>query len=376
LKNIFSKTKGQTLIFKSEQYLYPEHVPARLPHRDEEIDSLVFCFNPVTKGGKPQNVFLYGPTGTGKTATARYVLNELEEYSDRARSIHINCFEQNTRHSILASITNFLGSPIPRRGTGTDEIYDSMRFVLKKSRFTPIIVLDEIDQMQGSNEASKLLYDLLRISEQEKARFGIILVSNDFSFTSRLDGRVKSSLMEENIEFNPYSPEQLKDILGERAEYAFVDGVIGKEAIAVAAAHAAKKGGDARVAIDALLKAGRAAERDNSGEVTVAYLRSAFKSIDSAPVQKIVESLNEEEKIILKIIVSKDSQKSGEVYKKYSQLSKKPLSERSFRSMIGKLSDSDLINAPLIGEGMRGKTRQLSIAVPKKEMEKHLTKID
>ena len=372
--NIFSKSAEVKELFKNESYLYPEHVPERLPHRDSEIDSLVFAFNPVLKGGKPQNVFLYGGTGTGKTATAKYVLKELEEFSDRAKSLYLNCFEQNTRHAVLASVANFLGSPIPRRGTGTDEIYDSMVFVLKKAGFTPIIVLDEIDQLHGASEASKLLYDLLRVSEKEKARFGLILISNDFSFTAKLDARVKSSLMEENIEFKQYTPEQLKDILRERAEYAFREGTLEKDVVSVAAAHAAKKGGDARIAIEALLKAGRIAERKNAEQVSLNHLRSAFESIDSAPVKKLVDSLNEEEKIVLKIIAGKDSQKSGEVYAAYCKKSKKPLTDRRFRDLVNKLSSLGLVNAPEIKEGMRGKTRQLSIAVPKKELEKQLDK--
>ncbi len=372
MSNIFSKKSAVKELFKNESYLYPEHVPERLPHRESEIDALAFAFTPVTKGKKPQNVFLYGNSGTGKTATAKYVLKELEEFSDRAKSLYINCFEQNTRHAILASITNFLGTPIPRRGTGTDEIYDSMVSALRKASFTPIIVLDEIDQIQTVSEASSLLYDLLRVSENEKARFGIILVSNDFSFTSKLDGRVKSSLMEESIEFKQYSPQQLKDILQERVQYAFVNEALEKEVVNVAAAHAAKKGGDARIAIEALLKAGRVAERENSSQVSIEHLRRAFESIDSAPVKKLVDSLNSNELQVLKIILGNDNQKSGDVYNAYFKKSKKPLTERSFRSIINNLAASGLITAPTINEGMRGKTRQLSIAVPKKELEKHL----
>ena len=36
---------GENRVLKNETFLYPEFVPERLPHRDKEIDELVFAFN-------------------------------------------------------------------------------------------------------------------------------------------------------------------------------------------------------------------------------------------------------------------------------------------------------------------------------------------
>ena len=72
-------------IFKDERFLYPEFVPERLPFRDKELSDLMFCFKPASLGRKPTNIFIYGKPGTGKTVTLKFVLNELEEYSDRVK---------------------------------------------------------------------------------------------------------------------------------------------------------------------------------------------------------------------------------------------------------------------------------------------------
>ncbi len=372
-RNIFDKAEGEDRIFKDERYLYPEFVPERLSHRDSEINSLVYAFNPVAKGGKPHNVFVTGTTGTGKTVSVKYVLNELEEYSDRAKKLYLNCFEYNSRHAILAAIANFLGAPLPRRGLATDEIYSKMLEAMKKVDFFPIIILDEIDQIMNATESSNLLYDLLRVIEYQRNRFGLAIISNDPAFTAKLDSRVKSSLAEETVVFNPYTPIQIKDILKERANYAFQRSALSEEVIPVAAAHAAKRGGDARVAIEALWKAGREAERENAEKVELKHLKKAFELVDSVSALKHVKELDNNEKAVLKIIAEFSPIASGEMYEKYCASEKEPLSQRRVSEFITNLEKRNLVSAALISMGNKGKTRQISLTTSKEAVLKELT---
>ena len=71
---------------------------------------------------------------------------------------------------MLSEVANFIGAVVPRRGLSTDEVYSKLLESAKRLQFTPIIILDEADQLavQGKEDASKLLYDLLRIIEYEK----------------------------------------------------------------------------------------------------------------------------------------------------------------------------------------------------------------
>ncbi len=370
--NIFAKKSRENSIFRDERFLYPEFVPEKLPHRDAEIDSLVFALKPITEGKKPQNSLVLGKSGTGKTVAVKYVVKELEEFSDRAKALYLNCFEFNTRHGILTEISNFLGEPTPRRGIATDEAYTKLLFALKRAKFTPIIVLDEVDQLMYADEASKLFYDLLRVVEFEKARFGIVLISNDFSFSSKLDSRVKSSLAHQTILFEPYNPQQLKDILRERAQYAFFDSAIEKETINVAAAHAAKLGGDARIAIECLLRAGRLAEKENASQLSPEHLQQVFAEVDASGVKKYVSSLSEHEKALLSLVPSNGQASTGELFKKYSSSVEKPLTERSFRAMVSKLESLNLIRAAFTEKGVRGRTRKISLMVPKDAVLKYL----
>ncbi len=364
MANLF-KQSSEGSIFRNEKYLYPEFVPESLPHRSAEIDNLVYSFNPVLRGGKPHNVFVYGPPGTGKTVCVKHVLNQLEEYSDRAKTIYINCFEFNTRYAVLSNIANFLGFAVPRRGSAVDEVYSRMLEALKKIDFTPIVILDEVDQLVNKAETSKLLYDLLRVIEHKARRVGIVVISNESSFVVKLDDRVRSSLGEEAVIFLPYSPQQLKDILKERAEQAFVPDSLGKEVINVAAAHGAKKGGDARIALECLWKAGREAEREGASKVELAHLNKVFGKIGSGSAVKAIKHLNGIEKELLNIIIQKEKIRSGELYSEFEQKTGKKLTPRRLSDMASKLEKKNLVVGTVISLGNQGKTREFALNVPK-----------
>ncbi len=365
-QNLFARPRSQQGVFKDERYLYPEFIPERLPHRDEQIDTLVYAFNPLLGGRKPHNVFLSGSTGTGKTACARFVLRQLEEHSDRAKFLYINCFEYTSRRAVLFEIATFLGAAVPRRGVASDEVYSRILEAMEKIRFTPIIVLDEIDQLMHAAESSRLLYDLLRVVEHKTMRFGIVLISNDTTLTARLDERVRSSLAEERIEFAPYTPMQLKEILRERAEQAFNPGVLGADVIPVAAAHAAKLGGDARIAIEALWKAGREAERSSSKSVNLEHLQKAFKIVDASSLLKGLRNLTADEKTLLKILAqdSPGTMRSSSLYERFAAHSKQQLTDRRVRSLIYSLERRRLISTRMVDLGNKGKAKEITLSVP------------
>ena len=60
-------------IFKYRNALDPSFIPEELPHRDKEIMKVAEKTACALKGDTPPNFLCYGMTGTGKTATIRYV---------------------------------------------------------------------------------------------------------------------------------------------------------------------------------------------------------------------------------------------------------------------------------------------------------------
>ena len=55
----------------------PTYMPEILPHRGKEINDMASILVPALRGETPSNVFIYGKTGTGKTAVTKYIGKEL-----------------------------------------------------------------------------------------------------------------------------------------------------------------------------------------------------------------------------------------------------------------------------------------------------------
>jgi archaeal cell division control protein 6 len=353
MANIFDSAKENSLL-KDERFLYQDFVPEELPFRDTEIGEMVFCLKPASEGKKPTNLFLHGVPGTGKTVSSKYVLNELAEYSDRAKALYINCFEINSKHSILTKITNFVGYPIPERGLSSEEIFDRFVSTIKNKKLMPVFVFDEAEQLLKNEDAKSLLYDLSRLSERHQIFAGLIFISNENTFLASLDDRVRSSLQASTLEFAKYSSLQLKDILKERAKFSFFPNVLDDEVIPLCAAHASKKG-DARIAIDVLLKAARLAEKENAKKVAVKHVRSAF--MQEKPIKvEITSNLSEPEQVVLDFI--KEGEFSvGDIYVGL----KDKYAERTLRKAFASLEEKKMIQTITTQSG-KGSARTIKRA--------------
>ncbi|MEM4326649.1 MAG: AAA family ATPase [Candidatus Diapherotrites archaeon] len=366
VSKLFSK-KFEHRIFLDERVLYPEFVPNALLFRDVQLNELADCFRPLLYNGVSSNAFLFGPTGVGKTVSAKFVCRELEETA-KVKCLYLNCFEYSSRTSVLIELSNFLGAGIPRRGLAVDEIFSFLLESLSKFFYFPLIVLDEVDQLLLSSENEKLLYDLLRVSEYGKKRIGLILISNDSSFVLRLDDRIKNVFFGKPILFEKYTPQQLKSILSDRAQLAFLPSAISDDVIALSAAHAAKLGGDARIAFASLLRAGRIAESKNHVKVSVSDLREAFVEVDFVSFGKGLRHLSKVELSVLSLIAEHGPLISGKFYELASV--KLDVGERRLRDILKALEKTNLISVKEIHLGNKGKTREFESKIPKHVLEK------
>lgn len=57
--------------------LEEDYTPNKILCRDNSLDELTDILKPIYKGRPPQNAFLYGDTGVGKTAVTKYLRNRL-----------------------------------------------------------------------------------------------------------------------------------------------------------------------------------------------------------------------------------------------------------------------------------------------------------
>jgi len=373
IEEVLKKRGLVSRIFVNREVLHPDYIPETLPHREREIAKLAEILVISAKGERPSNVFLYGLTGTGKTAVAKYVVKKLVEkassYGVKLNYAYVNTRKVDTAYKVLASIASSLGLRVPHTGLAVSEIYRRYMSALDNWGGLHIIILDEIDFFVKKN-GDDLLYKLLRVNEDLlNARVSIIGITNDLNFVEELDPRVRSSLGEEEIVFQPYNADQLFTILKQRAELAFKLGVIDDSVISYCAALAAREHGDARRALDLLRVSGEIAEREGADKVTVEHVKKASIELEENRVYQSVVSLPLHQKLVLRtiveIVMSRGQATTGEVYARYvekaEQYSLEPLTMRRVSDIISQLDMMGLVVAEVVNRGRHGVTKVIKI---------------
>ena len=378
-------------LFVNREAMRPTFMPEILPHREKEINTLASILVPALRDETPSNVFIYGKTGTGKTAVTKFVGKELlkkgRETGKKVNFIYINCEVVDTQYRLLQNITNHLiddwSERIPFTGWPTDEVYAKLKQMIEKEGGVTVIILDEVDKLKGD----EALYNLSRInSDLKNAKVSIVGISNDLKFTEFLDPRVKSSLGEENMIFPPYDAGELQDILNQRVEIALKPGCIEEDVVPLCSALAAQEHGDARRALDLLRMAAELAERSKARKINRKHVRLAQNKIEIDRIIEVVRTLPTQSKLILLAVLLKEKHNkktgtagavtTGEVYEIYKDLCKKTrtdsLTQRRVADLISELDMLGIITARVISKGRYGRTRDIKTSSSSGEIMKIL----
>ena len=376
LDDLFEKFVNSEKIFKDREVLRHDYIPERLPHREEQIRQLGEKVAPLLKGARGSNIFIYGKTGTGKTAVVKYVLSRLEykakEFNAPIRLCYVNCRLAGSEYRALASMCQTLGVEVPFTGLSVGEVSDRFKTRLDLSKVVFMVILDEVDSLVKMRGDS-LLYELTRVNEiLKRSKVTLVGISNDLRFKEFLDPRVLSSLSEEEIVFRPYDARELRNILAERAQIAFVDNALSDAALGLCAALAAAEHGDARRALDLLRVAGEVAERKGARVVTEEHVRQAEKHIEHNRVLEALTNLTLHSKLVTLSIYHLDRMSgrgaiTGEIFEVYDELSGElgvtPLTQRRLGTLINELDAMGLLNARVVSMGRYGRTKKIRLEI-------------
>jgi len=393
IDKFYEKYRSGPKIFKKRDALEPSFIPDELPHRDAQIQKVAELTACALLGDTPPSFLCYGPTGTGKTATIRYVSQKLEQQctEDKPWWIYINCSVVSTPYRILAHIYNRISGSekIPPTGLPKDIIFKKLLGILdQKVQSICFLVLDEIDMLTEKQKGTEILYDLTRLNENlDWCKTSVIGISNKLKFKDYLDPRVVSSLGQEHIVFPSYNADELRDILSERAKIAFHEGVIKDDVIPLCAALAAKEHGDARKALQLLRKAGELAARAQNKSVTHKHIDDAQNDLERNHIVEYIKGLPLQAQVVLSAIflISKFSPDhiitSGDIYEVYSELTQKipgvrRLTERRISDFINELDLAGIILANLKSMGHYGRTKFIKLDINVELLENIFSEID
>lgn len=296
-------------------------IPERLVGREGQVKEIARCLGPARLGKSIRNLFIHGPPGVGKTSVCTQIL---KEHFPR-NSVYVNCWSKRTFHKIMEDILLQLGIIVHGKESTSELV---KRF--EKSDKRPIVCLDESDHLKEAD----ILYTLARNS------CGIVLISNCPFALSDLDSRITSSLFLNEVEFKPYTREEILAILKERVTYGLREGSVGESLLSVVAGMCQ---GDARIALQTLKHAAKEAESKGLLAITMEEILSAGKSARKYRLSYLLSKLNDHQKTVYEILKRNKTMDSGRLFEEYCKSVDQPVVDRAYRNYMERMEEMGLV---------------------------------
>lgn len=372
ISNKLSKLYSKQTIFRDKDYLKKGHHPHSLDevlHRDNVIDIYTNCLRDVMHGSVPDNIFVYGTYGTGKTMLTKLITSEIalaaEIEGNKVLVIYIFCESYSATSPLLRHINQELVNAIPDLknkmvGTSISRNYEYFCELVNLVSIPVILIFDEIDKLSNPD----LINQLSRIKECgfTKNNVCIIGITNDTIFYDNLDGRTKSIIGQNELFIPPYNAEELIDILKARANLAFESGVCEDIVIPLCAAYGAQENGDARKAMDLLRLAGENAELKGKLKIHEEDVKTAKGKVEINRQAEIIRKLPTQTKVVLfactrRYSITGSNLETAEIYSSYIKIAEAialdTVTLRRVGDYISELSSIGILSVNKISRGRK-----------------------
>ena len=304
-------------LIRDRSLLDPNHVVEedRIVGRDQQLQEVTKMLRVALGDNRPPNLFLYGPSGTGKSLITKAVCKNLSSICAtreiRFGTVEVNCQDLDTLGIAVYELVTQAADEarvdveVPKHGVSTKEKWDELFRIVNENFDSVVFVLDELDMLVGRRDKqepafSRLLYQLSRAGTDGdlESYISVVAISNDTKMMESVGSRARSSFTPEDVHFDDYDANQLQAILRRRQD-AFFEGVLDDDVIPLAAAFAAQTHGDARKAIDLMRVAGELAERETAERVRERHVREAQDKVEKNRVLEVIRGISTQKKLCL-----------------------------------------------------------------------------
>ncbi|PSP31286.1 cell division control protein 6 [Halobacteriales archaeon QH_10_67_22] len=349
-------------VFRDEHVFEIDYVPETFLHRGTQMENLKYALRPAVRGSRPLNVVARGPPGTGKTTAVQKLFGELRAQTE-VQAVRVNCQVNATRYAVFSRLFEgvFDYEP-PSSGISFKKLFSQITDRLVERDAVLAVALDDVNYLFYEDEASDTLYSLLRAHEEQGgARIGVICISSDLDLDviDALDTRVQSVFRPEDVYFPKYDEPEIVDILSERVDRGFHDGAVTAPVLDRVAECTAEQGGDLRVGIDLLHRAGLNAEMRASREVGREDVEKAYDESKHVHLSRRLQELSDSESALVAVIAEHDGERAGEIYDAFND--ETGLGYTRYSEVINKLDQLGIIDASYADVDGRGRTRELTL---------------
>ncbi|XP_042532895.1 origin recognition complex subunit 1 isoform X1 [Dipodomys spectabilis] len=289
--------------------LHVSAVPESLPCREQEFQDIYNFVESKLLDRTGGCMYISGVPGTGKTATVHEVIRCLKQaaQTDDVPSfqyVEVNGMKLTEPHQVYVQILQKLTGQKVTANHAAELL--AKRFCTRgSSRETTVLLVDELDLLWTHKQ--DVLYNLFDWPTHKEARLVVLTIANTMDLPERiLMNRVSSRLGLTRMSFQPYTHNQLKQILASRLKHikAFED-----DAMQLVARKVAALSGDARRCLDICRRATEICEldhqkNDSPGLVTVAHLMKAVDEMFSSSFITAIKNASVLEQGFLRAILA------------------------------------------------------------------------
>ncbi|KAI9735014.1 MAG: Origin recognition complex, subunit 1 [Claussenomyces sp. TS43310] len=315
--------------------LHVSAVPTTLPCREPEFAEIYSLLEGAITEGSGACIYISGTPGTGKTATVREVVAQLNaavvaEDLDDFIFVEINGMKVTDPHHSYCWLWEALKGDRVSPTQALDLL--EREFNHPSPRRVPCVVLmDELDQLVTKNQG--VMYNFFNWPGLRHSRLIVLAVANTMDLPERtLSNKISSRLGMHRITFGGYNHEQLMKIIQSRLE-GVPGSIVEADAVQFASRKVAAVSGDARRALDICRRAVELAETEGldngdlaatpckgssrglalqrperpdsfSGRVTIATIKRAIREVTTNPLQQHLCGLPLSSKLFLAALLA------------------------------------------------------------------------